>query len=151
MTELDTILIVEDNENDVFFMKRALAAAGFTNPLAVAEDGQKALDYLAAAGKSSNRIACPFPELILLDIKLPEKRGLDVLAWLRQQSELREVIVVILTSSSEPSDIRDAYRLGANSYLVKPATIQRLTDMARALKLYWLEFNCSPRANMNGF
>jgi CheY-like chemotaxis protein len=148
MTNLDAILLVEDNENDVFFMKRAMEAAGFTNPLRVAEDGRQAVDYLAGAGKYADRTAFPLPALVLLDLKLPEKRGLDVLAWLRQQPHLRELIVVILTSSSEPSDVREAYRLAANSYLVKPATSQRLTELARALKLYWLEFNCSPQVTM---
>jgi len=149
MTTSDTVLIVEDNENDVFFMKRALSTAGFTNPLVIAEDGQQALDYLGGVGKYADQMTFPVPTLIFLDLKLPVKRGLDVLAWLRQQSHLREVIVIVLTSSSEPADIHQAYRLGANSYLVKPATTQRLTDMARALKLYWLEFNCSPQAGAN--
>src|SRR5690349_629370 len=128
MTRPVPILLVDDNEDDVFFMKRALTAASITNPVFVAEDGQKAIEYLVGTASEAERESCPF--LILLDLKLPVTKGLDVLAWLRQQPHLRGTVVLILTSSSEPYDIREAYRLGANAYLVKPTTTERLNELA---------------------
>ena len=135
------ILLVDDSDDDVFFMQRALEAAAICNPTFVAEDGLKALAYLSGAGQFSDRTAFPLPALMFLDLKMPGKKGLDVLAWLRQQEELRCVVVIILTSSQEPTDLRQAYRLGANSYLVKPSTTKRLAELVRAVKAYWLEFN----------
>lgn len=141
MNQNQHILLVDDNEDDVFFMKRALEAASISNPIFVAEDGQKAVDYLAGIAPFTDRIACPLPGLVFLDLKLPRKRGLDVLAWIRERENLRSVVVIVLTSSQEPSDLRQAYRLGANSYLVKPNANERLDALVRAVKDYWLEFN----------
>jgi len=135
------ILLVDDSEDDIFFMQQALESAAIANPVFVAEDGQKAIDYLSGAGQYGNRSTFPLPGLIFLDLKLPGIRGLDVLAWLRQQPPLRNLIVVILTSSQEPSDLHEAYQLGANSYLVKPSSTQRLRALVKAVKDYWLEFN----------
>jgi len=144
-----TILLVEDNEDDVFLMKRALKSAGIVNPLCVAEDGQKAIDYLQGTGEFANRTTYPLPALIFLDLKLPFVRGLDVLAWLRRDDRFKTIIVVVLTSSEEPSDLSNAYKLGANSYLVKPPTPQQLEELAKAFKLYWLEYNKIPGVDQN--
>ncbi|EEF62615.1 response regulator [Pedosphaera parvula] len=141
MTTNGAVLLVEDNEDDVFLMKRALKGAGVTNPLSVVEDGQGAIDYLSGTGKFSDRKLYPIPTLILLDLKLPLVRGLDVLAWIRKEPKRSSIIVVVLTSSDEPSDLAQAYRLGANSYLVKPPTAPQLLDMAKAFKWYWLGLN----------
>lgn len=135
------ILLVEDNEDDVFLMKRALKAAGIVNPLYVAEDGQQAIDYLAGNGAFAARDQHPVPAIVFLDLKLPMKGGLQVLQWIRAQGQLEGVVVVVLTSSNEPSDLREAYKLGANSYVVKPPTAAQLIDLAKAFKWYWLEFN----------
>ena len=143
MTNAQTIMLVEDNEDDVFMMKRALKSAEVVNPLQIAQDGQEALDYLHGSGNFADRTAHPLPALVLLDLKLPFVRGLDVLARLRSDERFESIIVVVLTSSEEPSDLRNAYRLGANSYLVKPPTPGQLEELAKAFKLYWLEFNKS--------
>ena len=135
------ILLVDDSEDDVFFMQRALKNAAISSPVFVAEDGLKAMDYLAGNGQFSDRTAFPLPALLFLDLKMPGKKGLDVLAWLRQQEHLRSIVVVILTSSQEPSDLRQAYHLGANSFLLKPSTSERLGQLVAAVKAYWLEFN----------
>ena len=135
------LLLVEDNEDDVVLMKRALREAGVTNPLFVVEDGQEAVDYLGGTGIFSDRARYPLPALIFLDLKLPLKSGHDVLAWIRGQAPLRCTTVVVLTSSDEPSDIATSYNLGANSYLVKPPTAEQLLDMAKAFKWYWLKHN----------
>ena len=142
-----TILLVEDNEDDVFLMRRALKSAGIVNPLRIVEDGQKAIDYLQGAREFADRTAHPLPALIFLDLKLPFVRGLDVLAWLRTEDRFKSIIVVVLTSSEEPSDLSNAYKLGANSYLVKPPTPQQLEELAKAFKLYWLHFNKIPGVN----
>lgn len=135
------ILLVEDNEDDVFLMQRAIKAAQIRNPLHVLEDGQSAMDYLSGVGPYADRSAHPLPAVIFLDLKLPFVRGHDVLAWIRRQPHLENIVVVVLTSSSEPGDLKEAYRLGANSYVVKPPTADQLIDLAKAFKWYWLEFN----------
>jgi CheY-like chemotaxis protein len=141
MTTDRAILLVEDNEDDVFLMKRALQGANVVNPLYVVEDGQEALDYLGGAGKFADRDSYPLPVVVFLDLKLPYISGHDVLAWTRRQKELESLVVIVLTSSNEASDLSRCYALGANSYLVKPPTPDQLEDLARAFKWYWLEYN----------
>ena len=134
-------MLVEDNEDDVFLMKRALKAAAIKNPLHVVEDGQQAIDYLAGLGKFEDRAKYPLPSVIFLDLKLPIKSGMEVLSWLRHQPGMEQVVVLVLTSSSEPSDLKQSYKLGANSYLVKPPTVEKLLELAKACKGFWFEFN----------
>jgi len=138
------ILLVEDDRNDAFFLQYAFENAGITNPLQVAEDGQEAIDYLAGEGKYSDREQFPFPCLVLLDLKLPIKMGLDVLAWIHEQPYLQRLLVIILTASKDGQDIDEAYRLGARSFLVKPLSLEERLHMARAIKSYWLELNQFP-------
>ena len=111
-----TILLVEDNVDDVFAFGRALKKAGVTNPLRLVADGQQALDYLGGVGDYTDRQRHPVPFLIFLDLKLPYVDGFEILAWMRQQRELEGVVVVILTSSGEDIDRRRAYALGARSF-----------------------------------
>jgi CheY-like chemotaxis protein len=141
MTTSGTILLVEDNEDDVFLMTRALKAAGIANPLQIVEDGQQAIDYLKGAGRFADRNTYPMPAIVFLDLKLPIMMGLEVLEWIRGEPGLSDIVVVVLTSSNEPSDLKAAYRLGANSYVVKPPDADQLLDMAKAFKWYWLQFN----------
>jgi CheY-like chemotaxis protein len=135
------ILLVEDNEDDVFLMERAIQGAGIRNPMVVVPDGQEAINYLSGAGKYGDRTKFPLPAVVFLDLKLPLKSGHEVLQWIREREELQNIVVVVLTSSNEPSDVRRAYALGANSYLVKPPTPEQLVDMAKSFKWYWLEYN----------
>jgi CheY-like chemotaxis protein len=139
-----TILLVEDNDDDVFFMQQATKRAGIENPLQHVGDGQKALDYLSGTGQYGDRDKYPLPFLIILDLKLPLVRGLEVLQWIRERPEFEMIIVVVLTSSRETRDIDAAYRLGANSYLVKPTNVQRLLEMVKGIADYWIKFNESP-------
>jgi len=129
-----TILLVEDDPNDVFLMQRALKKTGIANPLKVAENGQQAIDYLAGTERLANRAEFPIPSLIFLDLKLPYKSGFEVLEWIRTQPSLESTLVVVLTSSSEERDIKESYRLGAKSFLVKPPTPAMLADLMVALK-----------------
>jgi CheY-like chemotaxis protein len=141
MTTDRSILLVEDNEDDAFLMERALQEASITNPMHLVQDGQEAINYLSGAGKYADRDLYPIPAIVFLDLKLPYKSGHEVLAWIRERKELESLVVVVLTSSAEPSDIRRCYELGANSYLVKPPTPDQLVDMAKSFKWYWLNFN----------
>jgi CheY-like chemotaxis protein len=136
-----SLLLVEDNEDDVFLMRRALQGAHVVNPLQVVEDGQEALDYLGGNGKFADRAQFPLPAVVFLDLKLPFMSGHDVLAWIRKQKEFETLVVIVLTSSNEASDLSRCYALGANSYLVKPPTPEQLEDLAKAFKWYWLEYN----------
>jgi CheY-like chemotaxis protein len=135
------LLLVEDNQDDVFLMRRALKQAEIQNPLYVVSDGEQAIDYLAGNGQFNDRELYPFPALVFLDLKLPFKSGHEVLTWIRKEAELAELVVVVLTSSDEASDIDRAYKLGANSYLVKPPTLMQLRDLAKSFKWYWLQYN----------
>jgi CheY-like chemotaxis protein len=135
-----TILLVEDNEDDAFFMRQALRDAQITNPVQLVEDGQQAIDYLGCQGAFLSREPEP-PMIVFLDLKLPFKTGHEVLQWIRSQPHLQTLVVIVLTSSSEPVDIKRCYQLGANSYVVKPPTAEQLLDLASAFKLWWLRQN----------
>jgi CheY-like chemotaxis protein len=135
------MLLVEDNEDDAFLLQRSFKAAGIEQPLYLAEDGQQAIDYLAGHGPYADRTLYPLPAFIFLDLKLPFKSGHEVLAWIRRQRELSEIVVVVMTSSNQPSDLEEAYRLGANSYIVKPSATEELVDLGLAFKHYWFTFN----------
>ena len=141
-----TILLVEDDPNDVLFMKMALEAVGVRSPVLTVPDGKAALQYFSGTGEYSDRAKFPWPYLVLLDLKLPHIMGLEVLNWLRQKPEFASTIVVILSSSADPGDVQAAYRLGANSYLVKPSSYEKLQVLAQAIKDFWLVHNQpSPR------
>lgn len=134
-----TILLVEDNPDDVLLLQRAFKKAGLSHSLQVVSHGEEAVDYLAGGGGFADRAQHPFPALMLLDLQIPRRSGHEVLEWLRAQGEgLRRLPVVVFTSSREPRDINRAYELGANSYLVKPVSFDTLLDMVRELEHYWL-------------
>lgn len=137
---MKTILQVEDDSNDVFFLHKAMKKAGVANPIHVAKDGQQAIDYLKGAGKFADREKYPFPCLVLLDLKLPHVMGLDVLKWIRRQPGMA-LAVVILTASGEEADIAAAYRLGANAFLTKPSEASKLEEMVKAIADFWLTHN----------
>ncbi len=139
-----TILLVEDDDNDVFFLKLAFEEAGIFNPLQVVTHGGEAIEYLAGQGLFADRARFPLPRLALLDLKLPVRMGFDVLRWIQTRPELHTLLVVVLTSSSNRQDIEQAYRLGARAYLVKPLGLEERVAMARAIKAFWLDLNKFP-------
>jgi CheY-like chemotaxis protein len=139
-----TILLVEDDPNDVKLIQRAFRKAGLANPVMVVKDGEEAVAYLSGTELYADREHYPLPTLVLLDLKLPRKNGLEVLAWLREQPGLRRLPVVVLTASRENADINRAYDLCANSYLVKPVTLDTLMEIVKSLRLYWLILNEKP-------
>jgi len=133
MTE-KTILIVEDTEDDVFFLKRALKDSGIHHPFSVVVDGQRALDYFQGKGEYADRSRYPIPFLVLLDLKLPYVMGLDVLKWIRERPAYNSTLIVVLTSSQQNSDMEETFRLGGNAYLIKPPTKGKLLEMIENLR-----------------
>jgi CheY-like chemotaxis protein len=148
MTNFCSILHVEDRPEDVYLLQYGFSQAGITNPVQVAADGQEAIDYLAGNGKYADRNQFPLPGFVLLDLKLPIKMGMEVLEWIRQQPALKSLIVIILSSSIFESDIKRAYELGANAFLVKPADLGGTVEMCRALKHFWIEHNRTPSSDI---
>ncbi|KAB8317634.1 response regulator [Tolypothrix campylonemoides VB511288] len=145
MTAPHTILLVEDDPNDILLTQRAFRKANLTNAvLQIVTDGDTAVAYLSGVGEYADRDRYPLPVVVLLDLKLPRRSGHEILAWLRQQPELKRLLVVILTSSNHRSDINQAYDLGANSYLLKPVGLTALVEVVQALNLYWILLNQKP-------
>lgn len=142
--KMKTILQVEDDPNDVFFLHKAMRKAGVDNPIQVARDGREAIAYLSGDGKFADRGLFQLPSLVLLDLKLPYVMGLDVLKWIRQRSE-PGMVVVMLSASGEDSDIKAAYGLGANAFLIKPSEASQLEVMVKAIKDFWLTQNTLPQ------
>lgn len=141
MLQEASILLVEDDPNDVLLMQRAFERARLANPLKIVRDGEEAIEYLSGEGIYSDRENFPIPLLILLDLRMPRRTGFEVLEWLRSKPEFAEIPVVVLTSSEELPDVHKAYQLGANSYLTKPAQLDDLVQMMLRLRGYWLLVN----------
>ncbi|MEZ5609468.1 MAG: response regulator [Rhodocyclaceae bacterium] len=138
-TDMRPILLVEDNPVDLDLTLRAFKRRNFANPIEVARDGQEVLEMVPrwAAGE-------PLPLVILLDLKLPRVSGLEVLQQLRDTPVSQSVPVVVLTSSDEDGDVQAAYRLRANSYIVKPVNFEKFMDVATQIELYWCLINHPP-------
>jgi CheY-like chemotaxis protein len=144
MLEEKTILLVEDNQDDVKLTERALKKSHILNKLVVAKDGVEALDYLFGTGNWIGRDLGNMPEVILLDLKLPKLDGLEVLKRIRTDSRTKLLPVVILTSSKEEKDLIAGYAMGANSYIRKPVNFNQFVDAVHQLGLYWLVLNEAP-------
>jgi CheY-like chemotaxis protein len=138
------ILVAEDDENDVAFLRRAFTQAEVFNPMQMAGDGQLAIDYLSGVGRFADRIQYPLPGLVLLDLKMPRKTGLEVLTWIRSQEQFRGLPVIMLTSSVHPAEILEAYRNGANAFVTKPIGTPERTELAKMIRGFWLRFNEVP-------
>ena len=139
------ILLVEDNPNDVELTLHALKEHHLGNRIEVVRDGAEALEFIFNAGAYAHRPQDQHPKVILLDLKLPKVDGLEVLKRLKSDTRTRTIPVVILTSSREERDIVESYKLGVNSYIVKPVDFEQFTEAVRNLGLYWLLLNQSPK------
>lgn len=147
MTQTQTILLVEDSPVDILLMQRAFRNETFANTsLQIVRDGDAAVFYLNGDGEYSDRDRYPLPAIILLDLKLPRRSGHEVLVWLRQQPELKRLPVVMLTSSRQTPDVKRAYDLGVNSYLVKPVGFASLLEMMQSFSEYWLTYTELPES-----
>jgi len=138
------VLYAEDEENDAFFLRRAFTLAGVQQNLIVVKDGQETIDYCLGAGRFSNRDAFPLPCLLLLDLNIPKKSGLEVLKWVRSEPAISTLPVIVLTSSVHDADIHRAYIQGANAYLVKPSDPSELLVLVKTIKEFWLTHNRMP-------
>ena len=136
-----TLLLVEDNEDDVQLTLRAFKKHNIANDVHVARDGREALDFLFGTGSYASRDSTELPNVVLLDLKLPRVDGLEVLRQMRDDPRTKSLPVVVLTSSNEERDLVESYRLGANSYVRKPVDFQQFTDAAQQLGLYWMVLN----------
>lgn len=134
-----TILIVDDSEDDIFFIRRSLQRAGITNPVHVAESGEQCMNYLKGNGCYADRMKYPMPRLTFMDIKMPGTTGLEVLSGIRNDDALKHLVVVMLTTSGHSRDIARAAALGANSYLVKPTDTEDFERLFKKAVDYWLQ------------
>jgi CheY-like chemotaxis protein len=133
-----TVLLVEDDLNDIFLVKRAFKKAQIQNPLQVVTDGSEAVEYLRGSGKYSDRQTYPLPKLMVMDIKMPRKSGFEVLEWVKGQSHwLRRIPIIIVSSSDNTGDINRAYELGANAYMVKPMDYRAVEHLFESITHYW--------------
>ena len=144
MHDQAVILLAEDREDDILLIRRAFKKGSINNPMHVVRDGDEAVAYLKGEGRYFNREEYPLPDLLLLDLKMPRMDGFEVLRWIRQQPGLSLLRVVMLTSSEDIRDVNVAYRLGANSFMVKPMDFENVVELGKVLRDYWLKMDKGP-------
>lgn len=139
------LLLVEDNPQDLELALRALKKANLANNIVVARDGAEALEFLFGSDGNTHRRLENGPRIILLDLKLPKVDGIEVLQHIKADPRTQSIPVVVMTSSKEQIDVTECYKLGANSYIVKPVDFEGFADAVRDLGFYWLLLNQSPK------
>jgi CheY-like chemotaxis protein len=132
-----TILLVEDDENDAMLLRMAFEKNSIANPVQWVKDGLEAVGYLNGDGIYADRVKYPFPEVLLVDLKMPRMTGLELLKWISEHPEFRIIPTIVMTSSRQELDIEHAYRLGANTYLTKPIAFDQLAQMVKLTHEYW--------------
>lgn len=133
----ETILIVEDEESDILFLKRAFAKVGVPNPLHAVTNGEEAVAYLQGTPPFTDRSVHPFPRVIITDLKMPQMGGLELLRWLNEHPEHRVIPTIVFTSSTSQADVNEAFNLGAGAYIVKPVEFRELERVAKTIADYW--------------
>lgn len=133
----DTILIVEDEEHDVEFLRRAFGRAGIANPVQHVQNGEEAVAYLKGQGRFSDRKSYPFPRVMVTDLKMPQMGGIELLQWIQRNPEYRVVPTIVLTSSTHEADVAAAFASGVSGYMVKPVDFAQLENVARVIANYW--------------
>jgi len=139
------ILLVEDSAEDLELLRRFFAKAGLRKPLQAVPDGVEAMSYLLGRGKYADRATYPEPNILLIDINMPRVNGLELMTWLRTQPDFEHLVVIALSGSAEQDEIDRAYQMGANSYLLKPASAAELERVIKAFCDYWVCSNYPPR------
>ena len=143
MDPKQTILLVDDSENDLLLMRAAFELAETNPPLQEVRNGEEAISYLRGDSPYNDRARYPLPAIMLLDLNMPRKSGFDVLAWVRSQPKIKRLTVIILTASMRNEDVERAFDLGASSFLVKPSDLNALSSMMRCL-CEWVRINHFP-------
>jgi len=143
MNQSQTVLLVDDSDDDLFLMRMGFKKVEFRAPVQEVRNGEEAIRYLAGEGAYANRLQFPYPTVVLLDLNMPLKSGFDVLAWIKAHALLKPCSVIVLSASNRPEDIQRAFQLGANSYLVKPRTLEDLVAVIRCM-LQWISYNHFP-------
>jgi|ERR1051326_1240982 CheY-like chemotaxis protein len=144
MQSLFRVLVAENNPDDLFFLEGAFEQAEIVASVNYVRDGQELLDYLRGEPPFGNRVLYPFPTMVVLDLALPRIDGFRVLAWLRNEAGLQDLVLVVLSGSEVPEDLERAYGLGALEYIVKPSRPQDLVLVVRRLERLWRELNAEP-------
>lgn len=149
--ESSRLLLVEDDPNDVELIRLALETRGLATPMDVVSDGEAALNYLfgdapgdSLDDSSPSLVARPLPRFVLLDLKLPRINGIQLLQRLRSHPRTRRLVIVVMSSSQEDSDLNACYDLGVNSYIVKPQDFRQFSDVIQQISHYWMQLNCPP-------
>jgi len=138
MKETDyTILLVEDEENDATLLQMAFKKNDIRNPVKWVTDGLEAVAYLNGDGVYADRQKYPFPEVLILDLKMPRMTGLELLAWIREHPPFRFIPTIVMTSSCQDQDVQKAYELGANTFMTKPSSFDELVDLTESFHRYW--------------
>jgi len=132
-----TILVAEDDENDVLLLKRAFSKNGINNPTHVSRDGADACAYLKGEGAYQDREKYPFPSIIITDLKMPRFSGFEILEWLKNHPDCHVIPVIVLSASRQEDDVKKAYQLGANAFLHKPSTSAELEKLVRTVADFW--------------
>ena len=135
-----TLLIVEDNEDDIFFVERIFKQIGARCELRFARDGMEAIEYLTGKGTFKDRAQYPMPTIILMDLKMPRRNGFEVLEWMHNHPEIKLIPTIVVTSSTLQEDVTRAYRLGANAVMNKPVDKDSLLQMLKSFHIYWTDF-----------
>ncbi len=138
------ILVLEDNQDDVFLMERAFRKNGIEGCMKVVPDGQEGIHYMSGDGRYADRNLHPIPDVIITDLKMPRKSGLEFLEWMRTHPEHRVIPTILLSSSQQNVDVKRAYDLGVNTYFVKPGNFQELVELVRSLEDYWRKVRRPP-------
>ncbi len=139
------VLLAEDNDDEVMLFKRAFKHAEINHSLRVVHDGEEAIAYLNGEGKFADRSEHPFPVLLLLDLRMPRKDGLQVLRWMRGQPAIKSLPVIMLSNSEDKRSVDMAYELGVNSFIVKSPYPNEFVEQLKDLKRYWLDFSLAPK------
>ena len=147
--ESTAILVADDTDDDVVLLQRAFTKARMAPPRHIVDNGAAAIAYLAGEGPYADRTLFPLPALLLLDLKLPQRSGLEVLAWLRQQPGLKHLPVIVMTTSAQPTDVDQACELGANAFVVKSTPFDDLVALVHALHTFWFGWNIPPHRLKN--
>lgn len=136
-TALARLLIVEDEPHDVEFLRRALTRSGVVTPIHDVENGEQALGYLQGLGRYADRAAFPLPRLIITDLKMPQMNGIELLRWIQAHPAYRAIPTIVLSSSTNESDVNAAFEAGARGYMVKPVGFDQLLQLAKVIADYW--------------